>query len=320
MAETDGIKQRKALLTTNQQIEHLKSKGVTFKLCSEKDATEYLANHTYFFKIAAYRILFEKRIGRQYDGQYVNLDFGHLKALTSLDRDLRYALLPLTLNVEHATRTKLVRITTERNNEDGYTIARDYMASLNHSERRRREGEISMMSRDLFCGDLVRKYGSPADMPIWVLMELFSFGSFIDLYLYCAERWGNEEMRHEHYMLRQAKSVRNACAHSSDMLNGIAVVDTTVSTDSAVLSALTQAGISHRVRTGRMRNPRIRQIVTLMYLHTKLVPEGSGKRKAASDLVNLKKQLSETADLAPSNDIIRSCAAFLTKVIDSWFR
>lgn len=62
------------------------------------------------------------------------------------------------------------------------------------------------------------------------------------------------------------------------------------------------------------------QIVMLMYLHTKLVPEGSGKRKAASDLVNLKKQLSETADLAPSNDIIRSCAAFLTKVIDSWFR
>ena len=121
-------------------------------------------------------------------------------------------------------------------------------------------------------------------------------------------------------MLRQAKSVRNACAHSSDMLNGIAVVDTTVGTDSAVLSALAQAGISHRVRTGRMRNPRIRQIVTLMYLHTKLVPEGSGKRKAASDLVNLKKQLSETADLAPSNDIIRSYAAFLTKVIDSWFR
>ena len=213
-----------------------------------------------------------------------------------------------------------MRITTERNNEDGYTIARDYMASLNHSERRRREGEISMMSRDLFCSDLVRKYGSPADMPIWVLMELFSFGSFIDLYLYCAERWGNEEMRHEHYMLRQAKSVRNACAHSSDMLNGIAVVDTTVSTDSAVLSALAQAGISHRVRTGRMRNPRIRQIVTLMYLHTKLVPEGSGKRKAASDLVNLKKQLSETADLAPFNDIIRSYAAFFTKVIDSWFR
>ena len=43
---------------------------------SEKDAAEYLANHTYFFKIAAYRILFEKRIGGQYDGQYVNLDFG----------------------------------------------------------------------------------------------------------------------------------------------------------------------------------------------------------------------------------------------------
>ena len=62
-------------------------------------------------------------------------------------------------------------------------------------------------------------------MPIWVLMELFSFGSFIDLYLFCAERWGDREMVHEHYMLRQAKSVRNACAHSSDVLNGVAVVD-----------------------------------------------------------------------------------------------
>ena len=168
----------KPLLTVAEQLAHLESKGVTFDLCTRQEAAAYLSGRTYYFKLASYRTLFEKRSGGPRDGQYVNLDFGHLKALASLDRDLRYALLPLTLNVEHAARTKLVRITTERNNEDGYTIARDYMASLNHSERRRREGEISMMNRDLFCGDLVRKYGSPADMPIWVLMELFSFGSF----------------------------------------------------------------------------------------------------------------------------------------------
>lgn len=223
MEETALIKDRKPLLTVEQQIDHLKSKGVTFELCSEEDAAEYLSERTYFFKVAAYRSLFEKRVGGPRDGQYIDLDFGHLKALASLDRDLRYALLPLTLDVEHAARTKLVRIATERDGEDGYALSRDYMASLNHNERRRREGEVNMMGNDLFCGDLVRKYGGgPAEMPIWVLMELFSFGSFIDLYLFCAEHWGDREMVHEHYMLRQAKSVRNACAHSSDVLNGVA--------------------------------------------------------------------------------------------------
>lgn len=189
MEETAPIKDRKPLPTVEQQIEHLKSKGVAFGLCSEEDAAEYLAERTYFFKIAAYRTLFEKRVGGPHDGQYSNLDFGHLKALASLYRDLRYALLPLTLDVEHAARTKLVRIATERGDEDGYALSRDYMASLNHNERRRREGEVGMMDNDLFCGDLVGKYDdSPADMPVWVLMELFSFGSFINLYLFCAER------------------------------------------------------------------------------------------------------------------------------------
>ena len=41
-----------------------------------------------------------------------NLDFGHLKALASLDSDLRYTLLPLTLDVEHPARTKLEQIAT----------------------------------------------------------------------------------------------------------------------------------------------------------------------------------------------------------------
>ena len=320
MAEVDDIGQRKPLLTVEEQIEHLRSKGVAFELCSEEDAAEYLSERTYFFKIAAYRALFDKRVGGPHDGQYANLDFGHLKTLASLDRDLRYALLPLTLDVEHAARTKLVRTVTERDGEDGYAVVRDYMASLNHNERRRREGEVGMMGNDLFCGDLVRKYGgSPADMPIWVLMELFSFGSFINLYLFCAERWGDRKMVHEHYMLRQAKSVRNACAHSSDILNGIATVDTRIYADAAIMAALAEIGLSHRVRTAKMKNPRIRQITTLLYLHVELVACGSGKRRASANLTELKKRMSSTAGLIPSSDVIQSSFAFLETLIDSWF-
>lgn len=103
-------------------------------------------------------------------------------------------------------------------------------------------------------------------------------------------------------------------------MNGVAVVNTRISADAAAIRALAEAGLSHRVRTAKMKNPRIRQIATLMYLHTQLVPEGSGKKNAASNLAGLEKRLLEMSDLAPANDVVRSTVAFLAKLIDNWFR
>lgn len=129
-SQRPDAKRTKALLDVPAQIAKLKSKGVTFDLCSEQEAAAYLAYRTYFFKLYAYRTLFERRVGGPRDGQYVGLDFGHLKLLASLDRTLRYALLPMTLDVEHFARVKLVREVTEREGEDGYSIVSD--TSIRH--------------------------------------------------------------------------------------------------------------------------------------------------------------------------------------------
>lgn len=320
MKRHDGIEQGKALLSVEQQVAHLKSKGVTFELCSEEEAIEYLSEHTYYFKLAAFRTLFQKRVGGNSDGLYASLDFGHLKSLASLDRDLRYALLPMTLDVEHAAHTKLVSAVTKRRDEDGYSIIADYMDGLNHNERRRRESEVGMLRQDVFSGPLVEKYKQLDGTPVWVAMELFSFGSFISFYLFCANRWDDCRMRHEHYMLRQVKSVRNACAHSSVILNGFATTDNVVKADYAVMAALAETGLSHRVRTARMRNPRMRQIATLLYLHRQLVPIGSGRERTCSDLAMLKIRMASMIGLVPHNDLIRSSLAFLIRLIDSWFQ
>ena len=37
-------------LTVNEQIEHMKSKGIQFNIISEKDAENYLNENTYYFK------------------------------------------------------------------------------------------------------------------------------------------------------------------------------------------------------------------------------------------------------------------------------
>lgn len=49
------------MLSTEGQIAHLKTRGVALELCDEQEALEYLRANTYYYKLAAYRVLFPKR-------------------------------------------------------------------------------------------------------------------------------------------------------------------------------------------------------------------------------------------------------------------
>ena len=118
---------RKPILAIEQQIEHLKQKGVAFELCSEEEAADYLRDKCNFFKLASYRKLFSKYEGGPRDGRYVDLDFGQLRLLAALDQELRHALLGMTLDIEHFQKVTLLREMEDRG-EDGYAIVADYMA------------------------------------------------------------------------------------------------------------------------------------------------------------------------------------------------
>lgn len=309
----------KTLITVDQQIAHMKAKGITFELCSKEEAADYLADRTYFFKLYAYRTLFERRVGGKRDGQYVNLDFGHLKRLASLDRTLRYTLLPMTLDVEHFARTRLIREVTEREDEDGYSVVSNYFASLNHDDRRRRTSEINSFLKDAYSGDLARKYAPPNGMPLWVYLEMASFGTFVDLWLFCANRWSDRSMLDGHYQLRQAKLVRNACAHSSNVINGFARASGNIEANADVMQAIAQTGISHRVRTTKMGNPRLQQIATLLYLHAKTVLEGTSKARARKNIAYLSTQMQDVLKVLSGNDAVRSSFGFLMALFDKWF-
>lgn len=201
-----SIRARKPKLTVDEQIDHLRSKGVTFDLRPEEDARETLSDKTYYFKLAAYRVLFDKRVGGERDGEYVGLDFGQLRDLAAIDHMLRYTLLPMTLDIEHFAKAKLMREVTERVGEDGYSIVADYLASLPKKSLDIRNGEIRRLENDRYSGNLVRRYDGA--YPAWVFVELISFGGSIDFYRFCALRWDDRGMRKEHYLLKQVKAVR----------------------------------------------------------------------------------------------------------------
>ena len=122
---------RKPILTIEQQIMHLKQKGVSFELCTEAEAARILAGQDHYFRLTAYRVLFPKRVGGPRDGQYAGLDFGHLVDLAAIDRELRSFLLPLTLDVENSAKTRLVERITEK--PDGHCSVRCTVKGLDEA-------------------------------------------------------------------------------------------------------------------------------------------------------------------------------------------
>ena len=310
-------------LTPEQLVEHLKARGVTFQLCSEADAVHYLDNDNNYLRTASYRKLYPRQLEGGCIGDYVNLDFGSLVALSSLDRQLREVFLAISVDVEHFARVKVLkRAITE--GEDGYGIVGDFYASLNHKREHSIKGDLAKRSRDdgerdAYAGDLIAHYRD--DMPIWVLMEVIEFGTFLTFYKFCAERWGDTEMEQEHYVLKSVKALRNATAHNHCVINGLAP-EAPVSdyhTNALITEALNAAGMRRtKSRRAKLANLRMAQMAATLYaLHAICTGRNTAERHAER-LAALRVRYEELLpEIRPTNSLV-SFFGFLWRLVDIW--
>lgn len=311
-SQVDATEHAKPKLTVDEQIARLKSKGITFDICTEDDAKYVMAEESYWFNIAAYRTLYDKQIDGEHEGCYINLDFAYLADLAAIDKQLRQTLLPMTLDVEHYAISKIERIVSERDDEDGYSIVVDYWNSMTDDRREHRTAEIKRLREDFYCGKLLEQYRS--SMPVWVFMELLTFGAFIDFYGFCAKRWDDQEMRQDHYTLRAVKSARNAYAHSCCIINNFRRTDIRHRTSVEVMKALENAGVSKQVRNKRMKNVAMQQIATLMFAQSRFVTGSADKKKASASLQKLCERMDEHSDYYLTNNVVTSAFEFLKKI------
>lgn len=293
----DAARRPKPLLTVEQQIAHMKEKGITFDLCSEEEAAKHLREKCQFFRIYAYRRNFAKHEGGSRDGQYVGLDFGHLKTLSRLDRMLRDALLPMTLDVEHFAKVKLLSA-AEDNGEDGYAIMHDYRKCLTEAERSRIDGELARRQNDPYTGQVIRKYLE--DMPIWAFCEVVPFGIFTDLVKFCATRWDDGFLADVHYQLKNSRQIRNAGAHGACILNDVMSQTPAPRSPAVLVNAMNAHGIPKRLRTKWLRSRRMVQVCSLLYLFSSIVPAGSVRSDREMTLADLF-EAADASGLAPEN-------------------
>lgn len=269
------------LLTVEEQINHLASKGIQFLVCEQDEAKQYLHSKCNYFKLLSY---FDLLIVNPHKRLHPNRpDFTQLQLLASIDQLLRHALLGITLDIEHSTKVLLLQ-ELEKQQEDGYEIVNSYLENLEERDRNRIEGVITMNLKNPYSSWIASKYAPP--LPVWVFLELVSFGTLRDFIRFCAERWGNKQLKDLHYDLKRVKSLRNAAAHGSCIINRIA--DRQHRDDGRLSSNINQllveTGISKERRKKWMKNPILREIVTALLLHNQLISDGDSRSRTAGEL------------------------------------
>ncbi len=199
----------KRKLSIDEQIEHLKSKNVSFKIMSEEQAKLFLSNNTYYFKIKSYLKTFE----RKSDGTYINVDFAYLVELSKLDAHLREFVIQFSLDIEHLLKVKLINDITNDINQDGYTIVQELF-----SKYPRIHSNILGKIYNSATADLIYKYENTG-WNVWSIIEVLSFGDFIKLY----ELYYSSKDDPALDLLWSLKFIRNASAHNNCLLNSLRI-------------------------------------------------------------------------------------------------
>ncbi|WP_276885845.1 Abi family protein [Allobaculum stercoricanis] len=202
---------RKEKLTIDSQIEHLMAEGVQFNIMSIEEATDFLMNKTYYFKLKSYI----KNYRKSNNGKFSNLEFAYLVELSVLDAHFRSKVLDLCLSIEHQLKTMIMRSITENEQEDGFSIIQELF-------------ETDPQIKD----DILRKTNSASfdlrshyvdEIPVWVFLELCSYNSLIKLFSLYYEKVDSKVCKNLIPLIYSSKYLRNAAAHNSCLLNSLRI-------------------------------------------------------------------------------------------------
>ena len=319
---------RKPMLTVDALIEHAKDKGIRFEKMSEQDAKEYLDKNNNYFKLTSYRKNYPKAVGGSNAGQYIHLDFAYLIELARIDVEIRHILLKMCLDIEHFLKVSLIKAVEDHlqsGDEDGYKIVTDFMVDAGRDDfgiraenASKRSGSISRRiqqnKKNPYCEGLIAKYCD--EMPIWVLVELISFGDLKDLISYYSEATG-WPLPVDVQSLDRVRQIRNAAAHSNCMINDLTCPGGATKTPPFITNFVSNASISRPTREKRLSNRRINQIVHLLYVYDKVVCSENTREIRLTELKELiDERMLLHADYFQQNDMLTATYGFFKKIID----
>lgn len=306
---------KKSKLTVTEQIEYMKAKGISFTLHNETQTEIYLSQHSYYYKVTAYR----KNFLKDSQGLYKNLDFAHLKDLAIIDMHLRYLVIKLALDIEHALKSLIISLITDDTGEDGFKIIDDY----NHYEQNNFEKSIDKNTnilpadkdkekakyisvKDKILKDIKNKRDYNYDLyaknknrlSVWILIEMMSYGqlsSFIKFYVE-TNRHKSTQLKKAAQFLHFSKNVRDSAAHSRPILlnvteeNQLGGYNEDKKAKLQLKDYLIQCGVHKRVAARLLTNFKIHDLCTLLFLHENYIKGALARKSRKKEMMYLYKR------------------------------
>lgn len=300
------IKSEKPKLTVSEQIQHMKDCGITFKNISEEAAEQYLTNHTYYFKLKAYSKNYEQRqISSARKGTYICLDFSYLQDLARLDMYFREIVFKITVDIEHLLKVQLLSNSQKNVQDDGYQIVDDFLSKNPKIKER-----IDTHSSSGYNSALIQKYQSC--YPIWVFLEIISFGDLIEFYKFYNSRFTiNNNVSN---YLWSARILRNAAAHNSCILNRLSEKNKDNKKINKTLLA-TLIRNYHLASTNKVKQyllyPVIQDFLDILILLKKLDKGGSLLNKRIKEINHFMRRCRKNASYYKTNNILVSSYKFV---------
>lgn len=284
----------------------MKKKGIKFEKMSEADASRFLQNNNYYFKLKAYCKNYSKNI----NGEYQDLDFAYLVDLSTIDMHLRKFIIKVSLDVEHFLKVKLLRDFLLDGSEDGYEIVEEFFQM--HPEIKR---EVIEKGKSSYCADMIEHYKD--SFSIWNIVEVLSFGHFAMLYDWFYTRHPMKDSMTN--MLLPIKSLRNAAAHNNCLINKMSPPYSLEIEPNQKVNRFVSGipGISGKTRQKKMANPVVHDFVVLLYTFDRVVTSEKTKEKTYQELKELfDVRITKHKDYYYNNAGLVSSYEFMKKVVD----
>ena len=198
-------------LTVPEIISYCKETlGITFNLKSEEEAAVFLAKHNYFFRLKQYADFGEKTKS----GKFINVDFGQMVELSTVDMFLRKLILKMTLDFEHYLKVKIINDSQENPADDGYAVVESFLETHN---RVRHLIENLNNSSNFYNRQVFEKYKETPS--VWSIVEMLGFSDFIDFYAHYYQYFHLKCEYTPHF--DSVRRLRNAAAHNTCMISNL---------------------------------------------------------------------------------------------------
>lgn len=307
----------------DDQINYLETVlGVKFSLITKADAAVFLENNTYLSKLEAYAKNYPIYKRGANSGKYCNLDFFHLKELSVIDMYMRRMILRMCLDIEHYLKVGFIKDILNDLNEDGYKIAQDFL-----QKNPRCKSEIEQKNKSPFCQYVMEKLTIDGGWAVWNLVEVMSFGWFIQLY---REYYERNKDKGTHYkrcsvissQLNTVKFLRNAAAHNNCIINDLnsgnnSNPSTTVMTFLDGFTKKNGGILTNGTINKKMKNKAIHDFVVSLYVFNSVVTSPDVKTVFMEDLASFfDLRMVRNAECFTDNTLITSSYRFAKDVID----